>query len=419
VIVEARDQPDRRLGHRAVRRWLTGILVWLVGVAGSGPAEAAGPLVFFGGRLRVGGHVSGTLSPEDDGYFNFAGHDDYGDNALRRFRLALNAELRLAEQAAVLTEVWSDNLRTPRVYALFLRLRPWTARSFDVQLGMVPPVFGAFARRRYGWENPLPGLPLAYHYTTTLREDAIPASAEELLGKRGRGWQVRYSVGSEYPRFGVPLLNAELWDTGVQVRLGRRPVSLAVSVTQGTLSRPRVGDDNGGKQVAGRLAWTPGPELTLGISAARGEFLAREVSEILPLEAGRGFDQRAVGVDLEYARGYWILRAEALWSRWTLPPFEETRIETPQDAVGAYVEARYKLAPGLYVAGRAGGLRFRNLAAETGPQTWDANVTRIELGGGYAPHRHVLLKAAWQQNWRDGRYMRREGLLVAQALLWF
>jgi hypothetical protein len=393
--------------------------VTLVCLAGSGPAEAAGPLVLFGGRLRVGGLVSGTISPEDDGYFNFVGYDDYGDNVLRRFRLALNAELRLGRRAAVLTEIWSDNLRAPRVYALFLRVRPWEERALDLQLGVVPPVFGAFARRRYGGENPLPGLPLAFQSLTTLRQDSVPASAEELVSMRGRGWRVGYSVGSPYAGPGVPLMNAEVRDTGVQIRVGRRPVSLAVSLTQGTLSYPLWRDDNEGKHFAARFAWTPGPQLRLGVSAAQGEFLSREVSSVLPPEAGTGFDQQALGADLEYARGYWILRAEGLWSRWTLPAIEETRIETPQDALGAYVEARYKLRPGLYVAGRLGRLSLSTLASRAGLETWDAGVTRVELGAGYALRRQLLLKAAWQYNWRDGGRVRKEGLVAAQVQWWF
>jgi hypothetical protein len=400
----------------------TGALLALLVAAlhgGGAVAEAAGPVVLFGGKLRLGGLVSGTLAPKDDGYFNFVGYDDYGDSTLRRFRLALNAELRLGRRAAVLTEIWSDNLRAPRVYALFLRVRPWTGRAFDVQVGMIPPVFGAFPRRRYGGANPLPGLPLAYQYVTTLREDAIPARAEELVSKRGRGWRVGYSVGSPDRGPGVPQVNAEIWDTGIQARVGDRPLSLAVSLTQGTLSYPLVRDDNDGKQLAARLAWTPGPALTLGLSGARGAFLSREVTDVLPPGSGSSFPQEVLGVDVEYARGYWIVRGEAVWSRWNLPPLEETRIETPQDSLGAYVEARYKLRPGLHVAGRVGHLSFRTLPSEVGRQTWDADVTRVEIGGGYALRRQILLKAGWQYNWRDGGRVRRQGLVAAQVVLWF
>jgi len=394
-------------------------MVLPVCLGGPGSAEAVGPLVLFGGRLRVGGLVSGTLSPEGDGYFNFVGYNDYGEDTLRRFRLTLDAELRLGGHAAVLAEIRSDNLRAPRVYALYLRVRPWTERELDVQVGLVPPVFGAFPRRRYGGGNPLPGLPLAYQYATTMRDDAVPASAEELLFKRGSGWRVGYSVGSRYAGPGVPPVDTEVWDAGIQARIGRRPLSLAVSLTQGTLSYPLVRDDNDGKQLAARLAWTPGPQLTLGVSAARGDFLAREVTDVLPPGAGTEFEQEALGIDVEYARGYWILRGEAVWSRWNLPPLDETRIETPQDVLGTYLEARYKLRPGLYLAARLGHLAFNDLSSREWTQTWDANVTRVEVGAGYAIRRQLLLKGAWQYNWRSGGRVREEGLLAAQVVLWF
>lgn len=399
------------------RHLVASVTILLLG--GSVPAEAVGPFVFFDGRLRLGGEVSGTLAPEDDGYFNFVAFDDYGNNVLRRFRLGLNAELRLGSHVALLGEVRSDNLRAPVVYALFLRVRPWADKSFDVQAGVIPPVFGAFPRRRYAWDNPLPGLPLAYQYLTTLRADAVPGSAEELLSNRGRGWNVSYSVGSIYPGPGVPQVQSEVWDTGVQVRIGRRPVSFAVALTQGTLSHPRFRDDNDGKQLSARLAWSPAPQLTLGFSGARGEFLARSVTDGLPSTAGSDFDQTAAGVDLELATGHWILRAEAVWSRWELPALDETRIETPQDSFGGFVEGRYKVRPGLYVAGRVGHLSFRRLSSSEGTNTWDANVSRVEVGGGYALHPQMLLKATWQYNWRDSERYARESLVAAQVVLWF
>jgi hypothetical protein len=108
-----------------------------------------------------------------------------------------------------------------------------------------------------------------------------------------------------------------------------------------------------------------------------------------------------------------------VWSRWTLPALEQTRIEMPQDALGAYLEARCKLRPGLYLAGRAGRLSLSDLASRGGVETWDAGVTRVELGAGYALRRQLLLKAAWQYNWRDGGRVRREGLVAAQVLWWF
>jgi hypothetical protein len=379
-------------------------------------AGAEEPVSLLGGRLRLGGEVSGTIAPEDLGWFNYS---DYETSSLRLFRVDLMAEARLASVASVLFDARSDNLEAPRVYALYLRLRPWPRREIDLQAGLVPPVFGAFPRRRYASDNPLPSLPLAYQYLTTLREDAVPARAEQLLAQRGRGWLVRYPVGSTEAGPGLPLVDAERWDAGLQLRVGREPLSLALAATQGTLGEPRVRDDNDGKQVSGRLAWTPSPALVAGVSGAVGEFLAREVQDVLPASAQGTYRQTAAGLDLQWSYGYWIVRAEAVWSRWSLPALDETRIEEPLDALGLFAEARYKLRPGLFVAARAERLAFTEVPSPAGPRTWDAPVTRVEAGAGFSPRRHVLLKASWQHNWRDGGTVRENDLVAGQVILWF
>lgn len=397
---------------RTAVRSVAGVVAACLAAAG---ARAAEPLAFLGGRLSLGGEVSGTIGPEDEGYFNYS---DYEVNGLRLLRIDLVAEARLASFASVLLDVRSDNLAAPRVYALYLRVRPSAGREIDLQAGLVPPVFGAFPRRRYASENPLPSLPLAFQYLTSLRSDAVPARAEQLVAQRGRGWLVRYPVGSPEAGPGVALVAAERWDAGLQLRLGREPVSLALAATQGTLSDPSTRDDNGGKQLSGRLAWTPSPSLAVGLSGASGEFLSRGVQEALPAAARGTYRQEALGLDLQWSAGYWILRAEAVWSRWRLPAIDATRIEDPLDALGGYAEARYKLRPGLFLAGRVERLAFSEIPSAAGLSTWDAPVTRVEAGAGWSPRRHAILKVSWQHNWRDGGRVRENDLVAGQVVLW-
>jgi hypothetical protein len=141
-------------------------------------------------------------------------------------------------------------------------------------------VFGAFGRRSYGAsENPLIGYPLAYQYLTSLRPNAIPASADDLLEMRARGWQASYPIGAADEAPGVPLVSAYRWDTGVQAHGVAGPINASVAVTVGTLSNPRVDDDNRGRQVSGRIGWTPIAGLALGASGARGEFLTRSIGD--------------------------------------------------------------------------------------------------------------------------------------------
>jgi hypothetical protein len=393
-----------------------GVAVVLCLLGAAAPPAAGEPLAFFGGHLRLGGEVSGTIAPEDRGYFNYS---DYGVNHLRLFRVDLAAEARLASFAWVLADVRSDNLGSPRIYALFLRVRPWSGREIDLQAGLVPPVFGAFPRRRYAYDNPLPSVPLVYEYLTILREDAVPSRAEDLVAQRGQGWRVRYPVGDSYPAPGVPVVSGERWDTGVEVRLGGRPWSLALAATQGTLSHPLTHDDNGGKQLSGRLAWTPSPAVAVGVSGATGEFLSDELQDAVPPAARGTYRQQALGVDLEWSAGYWIVRAEAVWSRWRVPPLEPTLIEHPLPALGAYAEARYKLRPGLFLAGRVEHLGFSEIDSAAGRLAWDAPVTRVEAGAGWSPLRYVLVKASWQHDWRDGGRVRESDLVAGQVVLWY
>jgi hypothetical protein len=379
-------------------------------------AGADEPLSLLGGRLRLGGAVSGTIAPEDQGFFNYS---DYEVSSLRLFRIDLAAEARLARFASVLLDLRTDNLHEPRVYALYLRLRPWTDREVDLQAGLVPPVFGAFPRRRYAYDNPLPSVPLVYQYLTDIREDAVPSRSEEIVAQRARGWQLRYPIGSKAASPGLPIVNAERWDAGVELRVGREPLSLALAVTQGTLAYPTVRDENGGKQVSGRLAWTPSPALVAGVSAAVGELLSQDVQDALPASSQGTYRQKALGLDVQWSAGYWVLRAEAVWSRFNLPAVDPTRLLDPLDALGLYGELRYKLRPGLYLAGRAERLAFSNVPTALGPSSWDAPVTRVEAGAGWTPLRHLLAKASWQHNWRDGGRVRENDLVAGQVVLWF
>jgi len=379
------------------------LIVFLMALAAS--AEAAEPA--RRPQLVLGGEASVSWGPEDDGYFNEAA---YGHNLLRTARLDLLAALRVGHGLEALADLRSENFDAPRVYALYLRWRPFAAREIQLQAGRIPPVFGAFPRRRYAQDNPLVSWPLVWQYLTTVRPDALPPSADALLAQRGSGWRV------EYPGYasaaGVPPASAARWDAGLEARYGHGPLALAVAVTRGTLSDPRFEETNDGKQVSARVEWTAAAGLELGASAAHGEFLDAG----LPLPPGR-FQQRAYAIDAEFARGRFLGRAEAVYSEWDLP--RQGGIDRPLSAGGFYVEGRFSVAPGWHVAGRVDRLEFGDVVGSGGPTPWDAPVRRLEAGVGWVPRRHALLKAVYQRNRRDAGYVRELDAVAGQLLLWF
>jgi hypothetical protein len=94
-------------------------------------------------------------------------------------------------------------------------------------------------------------------------------------------------------------------------------------------------------------------------------------------------------------------------------------IDTPLRAFSTSVEGRYKLRPGLYVAARLDHLGFNDIVGSSGPQSWEAPVTRVEVGGGYSLLRNLLLKMSVQYNARDGGRVTNATLAAAQVVYWF
>ena len=156
-------------------------------------------------------------------------------------------------------------------------------------------------RSAYGTTNLLIGTPLAYQYLTSLRPDALPATTDDLLRMRGRGWLAQVPAGQSPRPIAACRSSTARWDTGVQVHGVNGIVEWTGSVTTGSLSNPRVDDDNDGRQMAGRAVVRPMAAVAVGASVARGAFLSRRprvgAGTAAPVEDGV---QQAFGVDAEY-----------------------------------------------------------------------------------------------------------------------
>lgn len=396
-------------------------VILALAVCGAASAAAAQglpsePVSFGAGRVVIGGEAAASIAPEDTGFFNYS---DYEHSTLRELRLALTASVRANDRLSLLAELRTENFEHVTPFALYARVRPWPNRRFDIQAGRIPPTFGAFTRYAYGRDNPLIGYPLAYQYLTSLRTDSAPASADELLRMRGRGWLSNFGVGNVAPARGLPLVTAFSWDTGVQVSTGWRALDVTAAVTNGSASNPRVDDDNDGKQIATRVTVRPVVGLILGTSFSRGQFGERSLVDSLPAEPDRRFIQRAFGADAEYSRDHWIARVDAVLSEWRLPAAQAPLVPAPLRALALSVEGRYRFHPAMYAAARAEHLAFNRIAGTDRIDEWDAPVTRVEAGVGYYIRRNVIARFTVQVNRRDTRRESEATLPAVQLLYWF
>lgn len=395
------------------------LVALLLAIASRASAQALpeDPISLAGGHIVLGAEVAATFAPADPGFFNYT---SYEFSALRNLRLGVSAELRANDHVQVLTEVRLDQGRMLDAYGLFVRIRPWPARRFDLQVGRVPPAFGAMTRTAYGSGNLLIGQPLAYQYLLSIRSDALPATNDDLLRMRGRGWLSSFPVGNTVAAPGLPMVNTSRWDTGVQARGVTGRFEWTGSITAGSLSDPRFRDNNAGRQLAGRVVARPTPALAFGISASRGAWLNRNIDDaIAGTDTGDRARQLAFGGDAEFSAGRVLIRGEAIRSTWAFPEIATLRLSEPLVATSMLVEGRYKIAPGFYLAARGDRLDFGRISGTRGPSPWESRTWRIETGLGYSLTRNVQLKGSWQRNDRQGGRVRRDSLVAGQVLYWF
>ena len=356
------------------------------------------------GRVVLGAEVTATVASEDPGFFNYT---DYEYSALRNFRVGVTAEVRASQRLQFLGELRVDHGdRAAAVCAVTRASGPGPTRRFDIQVGRIPPTFGAFGRGTYGTANMLIGTPLAYQYLTSLRPDALPATADDLIRMRGRGWLANFPFGNTAADRGLPIINSFRWDTGVQVHGVNGLVEWTGAVTTGSLSNPRVDDDNGGRQLAGRAVVRPAAALALGVSLSRGAFLSRSLEAVSRPRASRSktpCSRRSVSMP-NIRQGRFLGRGEVIWSR--LDAADRRR---RADDAGSRATVR---------AGRSAlSHSARACTSRRAPSVWASAAFARRRGGfaglgcagtsvrsrrGYSIIRNVMVKASWQRNLRDG-----------------
>jgi hypothetical protein len=378
------------------------------------------PFVLADGRVTLAGEVSGVASPRDDtAFFNYT---DYEHDALRTVRARLLGEWRPATQLAVLGELRAENRDSLEVAALYARWRPWTHHEFDIQIGRVPPVIGAFARHAYGRDNLVIGAPLAYQYLTSLRPDALPATVDDLLRMRARGWRPTFPIGSQAAGPGISLVSAFRWDTGVEAHWRRTWLDLSGALTRGSPAVPVIGETHDGYEWSTRAAVTTAAGLTVGVSAARGPWIDRAVLAMIPDTDRHVSAQTVVGGDLEFGRSRWLVRAEWLRSVFEIPIVASPDPRLSLTAWSGFTEARYRWHPRWQLSGRVERLAFGTVRGTLNaglPTPWDAPVTRVEGVIGFRAARNLEIRTGWQQDWRDAGRVKDRGFPALQAIYWF
>ena len=363
----------------------------------------------FSERFRYGGEVTGNISPVDHGYFNEL---EYERNLLRLVRVNFALEFRASDKVAILTEIRSDNFDVPEPYALYVRLRPWRDHAFDIQVGRIPPVFGAFARRRYDIGNPLIGYPLTYQYPNTTRPDSAPTELSQVLLQRGGGAEVRYPIGDREPMAGLPIVNPATVGHWRSSYARTRP------------DRARCGGDAGhdlepagaGRQLGETARGAPWFASRVRMGARRFRCHAANTLRMTSRRSRATPAIRPPSVSTSSSRGT-ILFCEPRPSG-----ISGTRLRWKRALLEAWVSTSRQAT-----RSRPGSTSRRALIAlpssmSTVPMEPSLGIRPsrgIEVGAGYYFHRQLLAKVSYQYNERDAGPLTTRGIPAVQLLFWF
>jgi len=381
------------LSHGVARAALVALaLALLPGLASRGECGEAGPVNVSGNLDLVG-----ESRNDQDG----VNTQNYGENPFHTARLRLFADAPIQEHIHAFTEFIYDDgsSKGARLFGGFVRFSDPKGRDIHIEAGKIPLHLGAFPNRSYAPKNSLIGAPLVYSYHTDVREDQIPVRGEDIVANRGRGYFTSYlspgltGVGYTGGR-ALPVLYENCWDFGAVVLGTMAPFEFAAGVTNGTAGAPVMNDDNGGKQVLARLGFVPAPWVRAGVSGSRGPYLDADVNDNLPARHSvNQYMQEVAAADLELSHSHGVLYSEYVYSRFESPFVGNL------DSRSWYVEGKWTVIPGWYVAARFDRMVFSDVAlAAGGVAGWDANIWKREIGIGFKPSTRLVAKLVHQQS---------------------
>ena len=186
-----------------------------------------------------------------------------------------------------------------------LRINPWEADCFDLQVGKFATVVGNFVQRHLSWENPFITAPLPYENLTAVSDTQTPSGLRDFVS----GF-----VFDEDEN--IPLIWGPSYATGGSVAGKVGKFSYAAEIKNSALgSRPKswsateIGFEN--PTLSGRIGFQPNPAWNFGVSASDGPYFRPEAAATLPPGRSIGdYHEILLGQDISYALHHLQLWAE-------------------------------------------------------------------------------------------------------------
>lgn len=279
-----------------------------------------------------------------------------------------------------------------RLDELILRYRPFADRRLSLQAGKFPSVIGNWIPNHQFYDDPFLLPPLPYGAVNGL-------AVNNPQGNSPQGIQNRARSGTNFIHETKDLWSSIIWgpaySNGISVSGNQGKIDYALEIKNSGLgSQPEEWDFGKGDfstpTISGRFGLRPNAAWNFGFSASHGFYLNTSASDVLPPGIFRNdFTQTLLGLDLRWASRDWIISGEAFFTSY------ET-LDEDLESFSYYLQARYKAAPGIWIAARFGQTLSNEVSVPSGGQEpWTPDYIRAELAVGWRITPETLLKGQY------------------------
>lgn len=283
---------------------------------------------------------------------------------------------------------------------LFLRYRPLGDERLALQAGKFPTVFGAWVQQHDFYDDPFLLAPLPYSQIIGVQERVPGALSPAAIAARAAGTALPISQLSK--QNWASQLWGPVYATGISVSGSLEHFDYALEVKSSGLSShaDQWSEDAGdfsAPTLTARAGYRPDAAWAFGVSASRGSYLAAQAERLLPPGVDRSdLAQTTLGMDVRWAHHDWIVTGEVVASEY------ETLRAGDLRALGWFVSARWKAAPGFWLSGRFGQMFSNEVTTPAGGTVpWTPDVWRAECAAGWRLNPHTLLKANYAYTHSD------------------
>jgi len=288
-----------------------------------------------------------------------------------------------------------------RLDEVMLRYHILEDRKMTIQVGKFPTVFGSWVSDHDFYDDPFLTAPLPYGEINGA--GVFRSGQTSPLGIQGRALGLTPDIFHLEPTRWSSHIWGPAYSNGLSIFGSHGKWDYAVEIKNSDLgASPKewgFGDgDFDSPTFSGRIGYRPDASWKFGVSLSQGPYLTEDAEPFLPLDVERSdLAHTLIGMDVRWAHHDWIISGELIHSSY------ETLTAGDLDSLTWYLQARWKAAPGLWVAGRISQTLNNDITAPDGSRVpWTPDLFRSEIAVGWRVTPDILLKGQYSYTQASG-----------------